>query len=116
MKSKHLLGLETQIKRNISELVSRDVQKNIGFVTITDVELTSDYSYCTVYYNVLNPKDQKKAYDGLNGLKGYFRKEIGKRVSMKKLPEISFKYDESYDNGRMIDEILARLNEEKKES
>ncbi len=117
-KSNHLLGLETLIKRNMSDLVQNHVDKNIGFVTITDVSLTSDYSYCTIYYSVLDAKDQKRAYDGLNSLQKFFRGEIGRRVTMRKVPTFIFKYDDSFEKGRRIEELLAEIHakEENKES
>ena len=111
MKSKHILQLESLIKRVLSECVQNDLQKNVGLLTITDTNLTSDYSYCTVYYTVLDAKDKKRAYEGLNASKKYLRGVVASRVSMKRIPELIFKYDDSYERGARIEEILRELKE-----
>lgn len=84
--------------------------KNVGLVTITDCDLTSDYSYVRVYYTVLDPKDKKKAYEGLNASKKFLRGAIASAVSMRRIPDPIFIYDDSYEKGQRIDELLRELN------
>ena len=109
MKSNYLLRLESNIKKALSDIVNFEVKNNIGLVTITDVSITSDLSYLTIYYTVLSEKDKKKAKEGLEGSKGYIRSSLAKKVSMRKVPELIFKYDTSYENASHIEELLEEI-------
>ena len=81
MKNNHILRLESDIKRILSDVIQNELKKDVGLLTITDTDLTNDYSYLTVYYTVLNARDKKKAREGLlkqadgrkvlDNLKGY---------------------------------------------
>jgi len=109
MKSNHILQLETLIKRNLSEIIQNELKKDVGFVTITDVSLTPDYSYCTVYYTVLSRLDKKKAFEGLNASKAFLRSAIASRVTMRRAPQLVFSYDNSFENGQRIDDLLEEI-------
>jgi len=113
MKSNYLLKLESSLKRALSDIIANEVKKNIGFVTITDVDLTSDLSFLTVYYTVLSGKDKKKAKEGLEASKGYIRTSLVNKVSMRKAPELTFKYDETYEKAQRIDELIEQIHNEK---
>ncbi len=109
MKSNYILRLESNIKKAISDIVNFEVKNNIGLVTITDCEVTTDLEYLTVYYTVLSNKDRKKAKEGLDNSKGFIRSSLAKKVSMRKVPNITFKYDESYETGNRIDSLLEEI-------
>ncbi len=109
MKSNYLLRLESSIKRALSDIINFEVKNNIGLVTITDCELTQDLSFLTVFYTVLSEKDKKKAKEGLESSKGFIRSTLVSKVSMRKAPEIIFKYDNSYANGSRIEELLEEI-------
>jgi len=109
VKSNFILRLESSIKRAISDIVNFEVKNNIGLVTITDCDLTTDLEYLTVYYTVLSEKDKKRAKEGLEGSKGFIRKALSQKVEMRKTPQITFKYDESYENGSRIDQLLEQI-------
>lgn len=112
MKSNHILQLESLIKRVLSETIQNELKKNVGMVTITETDLTPDYSYCTVYYTVLDTKDKKRAFEGLNASKKFLRGAIASRVSMRRIPELNFKYDDSYEKGARIEELLRQIKEQ----
>lgn len=109
MKNNFILRLESNIKRALSDIVNFEVKNNIGLVTITDCVITSDLEYLTVFYTVLNEKDRKRAKEGLENSKGFIRTALVKKVSMRKAPQITFKYDSSYENGNRIDALLEEI-------
>ena len=109
MKNNYILRLESSIKRTLSDIINFEVKNNIGFVTITDCDLLPDLSRLTVYYTVLSSKDKKKAKEGLEGSKKFIRTALCGRVEMRKAPEVVFKYDDSYENGSRIDELLESI-------
>jgi len=100
--------LQTTILRTLTDIYRRDVKDDtIGFMTITDVKLTNDYSYLTIFYTILG-KDEKKeaARKALERSKGFVRGKLASRVKMRKMPEIIFKYDGSLDYGNRIEQGL----------
>ncbi len=108
--SKHL-RLESTIQRTLTEIFMRDVKdKSIGFITITEVRLTRDLSYLTVYYTILG-KDTKKdaAKKAIERSKAFIRSTLAHRVNMRKTPVLIFKYDESLDYGNKIEQGLRKV-------
>ncbi|NLC41499.1 MAG: 30S ribosome-binding factor RbfA [Erysipelothrix sp.] len=108
--------LEGTILKEVSEILSINVKNpKFGFVTITDVQLTRDYSFATIFVSFLNTKDIKSQdrLDELNRVKGVVRGELAKRLTIRKVPELIFKIDDSIDKGNRIEEILHDIKETK---
>src|SRR5699024_1127172 len=101
-----------QMKKEIGDLINRKLKDpRVGFVTVTDVELTNDLQHATVYVSVLGDEDEKESsIKGLNKAAGFIRSEIGKRIRLRKVPEIVFEFDEAHEYGNHIEEILKDLN------
>ena len=101
-----------QIKRHLNEIVRRDLKdRKIGFITVTACEVTNDLSFCTVYFTAYGEAySERDAVAALNRAKGFLRSELAKRLSLRKMPELIFKVDESTKYGNKIDEMLAELN------
>ncbi|HLS07821.1 30S ribosome-binding factor RbfA [Lentibacillus sp.] len=101
-----------QMKKELGELIGQKIKDpRVGFVTVTDVEVTGDLQQAKVFITVLGDEEEK--HDTLIGLakaKGFIRSEIGKRIRLRKTPEITFEFDEAYEHGNRIEEILRDLN------
>ena len=79
----------------------------IGFVTITKVAVSDDLRTARVYYSVFGGEDQKEeSHQGLESAKGYIKRELGRRVRLKYIPEISFLFDDSLEYSEHIEELL----------
>jgi len=103
--------LQTTIQRELSNIYMRDVKdQSIGFITITEVRLTNDFSHLNIYYTILG-KDEKKAAakKALERSKSYVRTLLAQRVKMRKSPMLHFKYDESLDYGNRIERGLKKV-------
>lgn len=102
------------LKKKISEIIQTDLKDpRIGFVTITEVEVSGDLRYVKVYFTVLgNEKEKKSAVIGLKHATGFIRQLIAKGVELKFVPEIVFKFDEAYERERQINELLERIKRE----
>lgn len=100
--------LQTLILRTLTDIYRRDVKDDsIGFLTITEVRLTNDYSYLTIYYTILGKEEKREAaLKALERSKAFVRSRLASRVKMRKTPEILFKYDESLDYGNRIEQGL----------
>lgn len=103
--------LEKQIERELSKIFLNDVKEDVGFITVTGVDLTNDLSFAKIYYSVLGSEDKKEAVKKrLEKAKGFIRTTLGSRVQMRKVPELIFVYDESIDYGNKIDKIINKIN------
>lgn len=114
-----------EIKKVISELLLKDIKdpRLSGFVSISAVEVTADYSYATLYVSILdNPGNdvieeerKQEVLDAFKSAKGLIRKEIGRQIKLRHVPDILFKIDTSLEYGRHISRVLAELNIDGKE-
>ena len=108
--------LQSQILRELSLLLQREIKDTkVGYVTVTEVRLTNDLSFAYIYYTVLGSKDRiEVTQQALEQAEGFIKNEIAKKVKMRKIPEYIFKYDDSLDRGKRIDELLEEIKVEKK--
>lgn len=109
-----------EIQKIISSLLLtelKDPRLQNAMVSVTAVDVTADGSYATVFITVLgygqNPDKEKIQEDALAALhhaKGVIKREIGKQVKVRHIPELIFKIDTSLEYGRHIEEVLHNLN------
>lgn len=106
--------LQETILREISNIIQTEMNdKKVGFVTVTDVRITSDLAIATIYVNFLGSDAREEA--GLKALehaKGFIRTELAKKLDIKKVPELIFKIDSSLEEGNKIEEIIKEINNE----
>jgi ribosome-binding factor A len=100
------------IHEQVSGLLIKGLKDpRIGFVTITGVKVTDDLSIATIYFSVIGSDEEKHDSEkGLNSAKGFVRKEIAANLRMRRVPEIIFKYDNSFEYGQRIESILSEIN------
>jgi ribosome-binding factor A len=100
-----------QMKKELSDIISNRIKDpRIGFVTVTGVDVTGDLQQATAYITVLGGEEKiAETLEGLSQAKGFIRSEIGKRIRLRKTPELDFKIDESVEYGNRINKILHDL-------
>ena len=105
-----------QMKKELSDILGRKLKDpRVGFVTVTDVEVSGDLQQAKVFISVLG--DAEKRSDTLKGLekaKGFIRSELGQRIRLRKTPELLFEFDESIDYGNRIESLLHQIHKEEK--
>ncbi len=103
--------LASNIKRHISEIIQYDLKnKEVGHVTVTDVTITKDMSFATVYVTFFDDRGvPTERVSILNETKGFIRTQLSKSLNTYKTPDLIFKYDESLNKGARIDEILKSI-------
>ncbi|MBQ1306057.1 MAG: 30S ribosome-binding factor RbfA [Erysipelotrichales bacterium] len=106
--------LESIISRDLSEIIQFELKSpEIGFVTVTGVSLTNDYSIAKVYVTVLgNADDIKEQIEALKESKGFIRSRLAGRLSIRKCPDLIFLEDTSLATGNRIESILEGLHKE----
>ncbi|KPB04405.1 MULTISPECIES: 30S ribosome-binding factor RbfA [Bacillaceae] len=107
-----------QMKKELSDIIGRKIKDpRVGFVTVTDVQVTGDLQQAKVFISVLG--DDEKRQDTLIGLakaKGFIRSEIGRRIRLRKTPELFFEFDESIAYGNHIESLIHELNKRDSDS
>ncbi len=105
-----------QMKKELSDIIMRELKDpRVSFVTVTGVDVTGDLQQAKVFITVLGSDEQKEAtLQGLSKAKGFIRSEIGKRIRLRKTPEITFELDESIEYGNRINTLLQNLNKDER--
>ncbi|HET7521912.1 MAG TPA: 30S ribosome-binding factor RbfA [Bacillales bacterium] len=101
-----------QMKKELGDIIGRKLKDpRIGFVTVTDVEVTGDLQQAKVFLSVLGDNEGKEeTLEGLEKAKGFIRSEIGSRIRLRKVPELEFRWDRSLEHGARIEELLHDIN------
>ncbi|OLS42112.1 30S ribosome-binding factor RbfA [Bacillus sp. MRMR6] len=105
-----------QMKKELSDIIGRKIKDpRIGFVTVTDVQVTGDLQQAKVFISVLGDEEQKEnTLKGLAKAKGFIRTEIGNRIRLRKTPEIQFEWDDAMEYGNRINSLLHQLHGDEK--
>ena len=100
--------LYKKVIANILEFRIRD--KRLKWVTITDVNVSSDLSVAKVYFTIFGENDTKTVLQGLDKAKNFIKREVAKRVSTRNIPELYFCFDETEEKARKLDYILRDID------
>jgi ribosome-binding factor A len=104
--------VSSQMQKELAYVLLRDIaDPRLGFVTINEVVLTKDLSYAKIYVTVLNADEAgKKAQVALlNELAPVIRHYVAKRMKLRHISEFRFLYDDSFDTGMRVAELLSGL-------
>ncbi len=105
------------IKQEISNILRREVgDPRIANITVTDVKLTDDLRSARIYFVELG-KDSLSAdvEKGLSKAKGFLKRELGKRLQLRYIPELAFFYDPSFEYGSRIEKLLKEVRKDEKD-
>ena len=108
---KRAVRVGDQIQMEISYLLLERVKDpRVRGVTVTGINLSNDLKRARVFFSVIGEQDHiKKAQDGLDSAKGFIKREIGSRMSLRYTPEIIFMYDPSLESGSHMESVFEEL-------
>src|SRR5690606_40019485 len=100
-----------QLQRELSELIRMEVKDpRVNMVTLTGVEVSSDFAHAKVYFTSLTDQDRDETRQGLQRAAGFLRGKLGPRLRIHNTPELHFEYDASIAEGvrlsKLIDEAV----------
>lgn len=100
-----------QIRKEVSQIVQKELKDpGIGFVTITDVELSDDLKNAKIFYSVLgDEKSKSDSSQALDRAVFFVQREIGKRMRLKYTPKMRFIFDNSLEKGARIEKRLEQI-------
>lgn len=106
--------IASQMQKELALIIQRGIKDpRLGFVTVNEVDVTKDLAVAKVYVTVLNADSAaiERNVKILNEAAPYLRREVGKRIRMRSVPELRFLYDETLDTGMRMDAILHELED-----
>ncbi len=109
MPSNRIGRINEEIQREMSSLIRTVKDPRVadaGMMSVTAVETTPDLKYAKIYVSVLDKSASAQALKGLKSASGYLRRELGRALSLRNTPELSFVRDDSIDKGAHILDML----------
>jgi ribosome-binding factor A len=115
MPSQRSTRVGEQIRAELTELIAREVHDpGIGFLTLTRVDVTSDLQLARVYYTTMgDEKARRESGRALERARPFLRRQLGRRLRLRHVPELQFFFDESIERHDRIERILQELQAER---
>ncbi len=113
--------VSSEVQKEISGIIRELKDPRVGLMTsVTDVEVTPDLKYATVYISALGEEeDCAKTLEGLKAASGFIRRELAGRLNLRNTPELRFVADSSLAYGmkmnKLIDEVMAAQEKQEEE-
>lgn len=103
-----------EIKRELVPIIRSLKDPRIPeFTSVVSVNVTKDFKYAKVYVSVMG-ENKEDAIKGLNSAKGFIRREIGRQLTIRYIPEFTFVLDTSIEYGAHIAQVLADIDKKDK--
>ena len=110
-RSHRVQRLRLQLLREAGDIVQRLRDPRLGFVTVMDVEVSSeDLGHATLFVSVLGgTEEQEKALAAMESALGFIRRELAGRLTIRHVPELSVRYDDTSERAARVSAIIDRL-------
>ncbi len=97
-----------QIQRELAQVIQRDMQDpRLNLLSVSAVEVTRDLAYATVFVTSLDDKySHDEILNVLRKASGFLRRELGKAMRLRIVPELKFNYDESLEKGMSMAKLI----------
>ncbi len=107
-----------QIHKETTRLLMFNIKDpRVASVTLTGVQMSRDISSAKIYFTVSDKAvDRKDVERGLKSAAPYIRRELGKIMQLRFVPNLFFRYDESIDYGQKIDALLHQVQDDLNDS
>ena len=111
MSNQRLTRLNEQFRREIMEILVRDVRDpRIQDVVVTGVEVTSDLWMAKVYVQASGTRKNKaEALEGLEAAQGFIRRSLANVMRIRRTPELRFLEDKTFTYVQNIEEVLEEI-------
>lgn len=109
MNEKRTRRIENEIKKEVALIIANDIKdpRVSSLISVTAVELSNDLEFAKIFISVLGDDQSKQdAVDGLENATGFIKREIGSRLKLRHIPELSFKIDDSIERGIYMDKLI----------
>ncbi len=103
------------IRQEISQLLQREVKDpRLGnFIAVTEVVTTADLKFAKVFVSYIGSEaERQETLNVLAAAAGFFRKELGRRINLRYVPELNFRWDDSIERGDRLLQLMDNLPEQ----
>ena len=102
------------IQEVLSDLLQKDIHDpRLQMVTITNVKMSRDLKLARIYFSIHGGSSKAEAAaKGFESARGFIKRSLARRLSLRYMPDLKFFYDESFDYGTHIEELLKRITTE----
>ncbi|MDD3706281.1 MAG: 30S ribosome-binding factor RbfA [Clostridiaceae bacterium] len=111
--AKHRLDrISEEVKRVVSEIIRNDLNdpRVSTMCSVVSAEVTPDLRYAKVFVSVLGSDEEQKAtMKGLTSAAGFIRRELGRKMELRYLPEVVFELDKSIEHGAYINKLINEV-------
>jgi len=97
-----------QVQRELSDIIRMELKDpRVGMITLTDVEVTPDVAHAKVYFTLMGDSDAiEQTTSGLEHAAGFLRSELARRLKLRVVPQLNFKYDSSVERGARLSQLI----------
>lgn len=97
-----------QLRRDLARLIQQEIKDpGVGFVSLSDVEVSRDLAHAKVFITVFEPDKAKTSLKALRRASAFLRRRLGQELRMRHVPELHFLHDDSVEQGSHIDRLIA---------
>ena len=113
--SERILRVNSEIQKAISDIIATELKNPLirGLITVTKVDTTADLDQSKIYISIFEEDIREEVINAIKHSAGFIRRELARRVDLRKVPFLTFFLDNSYDYGRKIDETIDKINQER---
>jgi ribosome-binding factor A len=99
------------IQQELSDLLHKDISDpRLQMATITRVQVTQDLRLARIFFTTAGGKDAcEQTAQGFRSAAGFIKRSLGPRLGLRYMPELEFRYDDSFDHGARIDQLLKAI-------
>lgn len=115
MDNKRINRISEEVRRVISGIIQNDIKDpRISPITsVSHVEVTRDLSFAKIFISILGNEEEKQStIEGLESAKGYIKKELGREVKLRAMPELIFILDDSIERSMEMTKLINEVNHE----
>ena len=107
--------LDSQIRAELMDLLQREMKDpRIGFVTITRVETARDLGSAKVWVSIMGTEvEREKTMKALTDAAPWLRRQLGERLSVRHIPQLVIRHDDSIEAGDRVLRLLREIDEER---
>jgi ribosome-binding factor A len=106
------------LRRELAQIIQMEIKDpEVGFIGLSDVEVTRDLSHAKVYVTVFEHEKAQSSIRALNQAAGFLRSRLGQVMRIRSVPELHFHHDASVETGRHMDELIdSAISSDRQES
>ena len=98
-----------QLRRDLAKLIQQEIKDpQVGFVSVSDVEVTRDLAHAKVFVTVFQPEKAEESLQALRRAAAFLRTRLGRELRLRHVPELHFIHDDSVEQGSRIDDLISK--------